>query len=211
MQGPKINKDGKYEMFLREFMPALIGYGVWLKNKTNRTIPEFVSVSTEAFGLLVLENAWDHWIDVNNDCAVNKRAAEKSKENGNQTGAGKQVARPTKYSNGGKGAEGSQGWKPEGINRYNALFSIITLIRDDENAKELYRDIKWRERNSEEERKNKKKRKKDDGNVQETVAMVTNDRKKATELIDGELFERDGKRYMKTPMGDIEIAREASL
>ena len=79
--------------------------------------PGFVSLSDEAFALLVLENNWDFWV-----------AQAKDKE-------ASMVDHPPLYTNDSKKVGKGKGWSELGRTRFNELGQQVVLDRQQDHAK----------------------------------------------------------------------------
>lgn len=112
-----------YFAFIEYFVSGVVGKNVYKKNKCDKLLSQFTSVSNEALAILIFENNVDTW----NDMAQNKIT-----KNSNVY---------QKYTNGGssKAAVGSSrryhGWSTDGLKRFNELFDIVKTDRLSPNAK----------------------------------------------------------------------------
>jgi hypothetical protein len=127
-----------FETFFKYLLPAIAG-----KNKIKNRIAtpvvadnQICTVSDEAFAMLVLENNYDRWVDV-----------QKNKREGS-TGVDPSLALKSdkrkrkwesnvspKYTEGGivysqKGKATQKGWKDEGIQRFNVLCQQVNADRN---------------------------------------------------------------------------------
>ena len=133
LQGRKCPKV--FRMVLERFVPGVIGRRLYKKRL--KSCPKkdgaLFTASDEAFMLLLLENSWNRWMDIYLSdpekasaprplCLEPRKWRFLSDE-------------PTLYTAGGiryrKGKEGrsTNGWTPEGIQRYNELFHMVKRDR----------------------------------------------------------------------------------
>ena len=116
------DKTGNYADFIDYILSAVIGKRKYRENKCVKLLSNYATVTDEAFGILVLENQYDHWVDMHNK------------------GVFKESTVLPKYTNGGSSAVCSgklkryQGWSVEGINRFNEIFDMVTNDQKSENA-----------------------------------------------------------------------------
>lgn len=133
-----------YHVMLNKFVPCVVGRGLYKKRLSSRPRHEarLFTASDEAFLLLVLENAWDRWVDIYETDAPGRQ--------GEGWGSSKKARRwqhlsdeKTLYTSGGirysetVSIRKTNGWTPEGIDRYNELFRIVK--RDREKRPGLFR------------------------------------------------------------------------
>ena len=52
-------------VFCDHFLSCIVGEVEWKHQVTHKQVKEFANIMDEAFALLVLENIWDDWINVN--------------------------------------------------------------------------------------------------------------------------------------------------
>ena len=115
----RTDSTGLYSVFIEYFISPVIGKIFYKENRCERLVSDFVSVSDEAFALLIFENNHATWCDM-----IRQNITKSSSV-------------ICKYTNGGcsNAPNGSsrqyQGWNPEGIKRFNDLFD---LVKDDRNA-----------------------------------------------------------------------------
>ena len=118
-----------YSFFFDRFVPILERKSLFENRIKNTTMDEeLICISSEAFGLLVLENHWDRWLDIymksrgrigvrgglkiKNVCSnIQPRYTRRGLRNGKnrEIGIGK-------------------GWSMEGIYHFNRLFDIVGLF-----------------------------------------------------------------------------------
>ena len=91
---------------------------------------DLLSISSEAFGLLLLENHWDRWLDIYQKCG-----GKIGYSNGKKTKEVVSRIQP-RYTRGGlKNGKNEtigigKGWSIEGIYRFNVLFHFVMKDRD---------------------------------------------------------------------------------
>lgn len=111
-----LSKENSYYMWcLSVFLKHGAGGKTWNKLHLRQPISKFVTSSTEAIVLLILENNYDRWMD---------EAENPTKE--------KKELVPALYTNSGISQRGGRatsrkggGWSTEGILRFNALVSCV--------------------------------------------------------------------------------------
>jgi hypothetical protein len=82
----------------------------WKKKKSKGLLAECCTVSDEAFGLLMLDNYWDRWVDL----------YEKKPKT--------QVTKAA-YTSSGAGNRKFLSWAPEGLTKFNALCKMVKWQR----------------------------------------------------------------------------------
>ena len=179
----KLRQDGEagyYIDFLEFFIPSVVGKMVYKDNCCIKRLSEYVSISDEAFAILVLENNIDCWIDMFN----------------NQTTTTTSVKR--KYTNGGSadGMKAStrrlQGWSNEGRERFNQLFDMVEADREGPHALEFEEMFMLRCQEANE----MKKRELEEQLLQPSVKVrheLWNDNEEDDEEVSAEQFERPRK------------------
>ena len=123
-----------YRLFFSLFVPHLEKRSNWDDRVANaENDKDVVSVSSEAFGLLILENYWDRWLDFyamsNGELATKKGTKMRSVQS---------TVLP-KYTHGGTtydkdaekkaGVKIRKGWSLNGINRFNQLYDFVLKDR----------------------------------------------------------------------------------
>ena len=122
-----------YSFFFDKFVPLLEKKKSDFKGKlkTAKTDEDLITISSEAFGLLLLENHWDRWLDVYAKCGgrIGPKGGTKLKDVDS-------IVQP-KYTRGGlkNGSDKSigvgKGWSVEGILRFNTLIQQVKNDRED--------------------------------------------------------------------------------
>jgi hypothetical protein len=117
----------QYAYYCVHFIPSLVGDRNWTKLCRTRmgvkeTFDKMVTVSDEAFGLLILENYWDRWVA---EWEEKRQAAEDGRD-----ASFKNLPR-TKYSENNPDVKKFGGWR-RGGRRYNDLYNLVKLSRSSE-------------------------------------------------------------------------------
>jgi len=74
------------EIFCNNFLSCVLGKHHWKWQKKHKLICELATISDEAFALLVLENIWDEWKDMNVvEFSMRHKEIEKETEKGTKT------------------------------------------------------------------------------------------------------------------------------
>ena len=128
----QLRKDttGLYFNFIEFFIAPVVGKIFYKDKRCEKLVSEFVSVSDEAFALLIFENNYETWCDM-----IKTKNTKKS-------------GVFCKYTNGGSpsGKNASsrqyQGWNAEGIKRFNVLFDLVKGDREMSHARPFEEDFK---------------------------------------------------------------------
>ena len=125
------NSRVAYARYLYLSLPRIVRMKKWKQKSTALRISEFVTITEEAFGLLVLENSVKKWMMMANGEHINNKLDllryQKSKKEGTKN----------------KGKKFQAGaWSDEGLERFNDLFQKIKTIREEEWRKELEETLK---------------------------------------------------------------------
>ena len=112
-------KTGEYAFFYfaDKFLDGVAGRKAYKKNKTWALISDTVTISDEAFALLVLENNWDKWQK--------------------QYQANRAVPMNGKYTTTWGGAKKFEGWPLQATKCYNELYIRVKKDRRNETALEV--------------------------------------------------------------------------
>ena len=114
-----------YFDFIEFFVSSVIGKSCYKQNSCDKLLSEYVTISDEAFAILIFENNFDAWVDM----GIRKDTS------------GTQV--PRKYTNGGKSkadvgsSQHNKGWSEEGLKRFNELFDKVKKNRSSPEAKDF--------------------------------------------------------------------------
>ena len=106
--------NNAYETMFHVFMPHVVGVFQWNDSMSrDGKLEEIVSVTDEAFCLLVLENNWDRWFDMYNELNTRRDA--------------KYTLQKRK-----RGCKFTSGWTKEGLKRYKRLHQLVTADREND-------------------------------------------------------------------------------
>ena len=108
----KRQNEKAYTTFCETVLPMVIGKNVWRHKCYTQLLSEYVSVSDEAFALLLLENSWEMW----------KHQAEQDEN--------KTTVFKTKYTVHSAGTKKNHGWTREGLMRFIALVEEVKKDRN---------------------------------------------------------------------------------
>ena len=135
----KLRSDPEaYGEFFKYFLPAVGRKSFWRHLVSNAECDNDLStISNEAFGLLVLENHWDRWVDMYNKSDGNVeqlKVKRKGRDRLERAYCVSSIA--PKYTQGGvvfkgkrRSNDGGKGWSARGIERFNELFDLVALDR----------------------------------------------------------------------------------
>ena len=117
------NRGRAFAFYCFHFLPCVLGRKLWVDGmRQKRKWSTFVTLSDEAYGLLVLENLYDQWM-------YEYENKNKSKTEKRQGGGG------PKYSTGvGREAKLMKGWSREGVERLNDLIKEVAVDRAEKEA-----------------------------------------------------------------------------
>jgi hypothetical protein len=110
------NKDDWYNVFFDLFVINVVGAAKFRSRVVQQFVSSFVTISDEAFALLVLENCEEKWMDM-----YEKKETRSDKKN--------------KYTDGGKSCKSGRsrnlkGWSNRGLNRFNELYRLVKSDRE---------------------------------------------------------------------------------
>ena len=60
----RTNRHNAYTFYCDYFLQCVVGRRGWKKGVDSTEVREIATVTDEAFGLLLLENSWDKWVDM---------------------------------------------------------------------------------------------------------------------------------------------------
>jgi len=151
------NDDGKkmaFFFFAREFLPCIVKRLHFRQNKLECQLSEFVTISDEAFTLLVLENnvaRWNAMFSEGTNKASNKMPPQKY-----------QIVKDDNASGGGK-----DGYSTQATRRYNEYFDMVEAMRRDSKTLALEYELMKRMKNLEKGNKfsSKKTKRQRDGEL----------------------------------------------
>lgn len=141
--GGRRNQDA-FELTMERFAPCVVGKSLYKQRlKSAKCEEDLITVSDEAFLYLILENAYDRWVDI---FKRSQREDADRRTKGREWRWESDV--PTQYTEGGikfsatatrpQGRGSSKGWTNEGILRYNELFRMVR--KDRQNHKHAFQD-----------------------------------------------------------------------
>ena len=144
--------------FSENILRCVVGRREWKDGVGRFMVRDLATVTDEAFGLLVLENIWDAWMEVPVEeyFAPKKRGEKRKRE-----------VRTGKYTKDSKRASKFKGWSKDGLKRMNQL---IAMVKED---REKNKD--WDEGYLEVKRKHiasSKKKGTESGGMEEDVTVV---------------------------------------
>ena len=128
------------KLFLDRFVSCVVGRMEWRKETPKMVISKIATPTDEAFALLVLENIWDAWKDVDPQEYIMARSKRRREEDDdvegecetNSDGTTKKAKRrkeiPGKYTKEHRNAKRYRGWGDDGHARFNQL---VNLVRED--------------------------------------------------------------------------------
>ncbi len=129
-----------YRRFCKTFLKCVVGDRVWRSNWLKVPLSEFVSVTDEAFALLVIDNCHERWTKM----FVSQNTEEEGEDEGGEEGQdlsdesstpGKDGKWPDpKYTNGGKNSNNGRtrkfcGWSSQGVKKFNQLCWLVMSDR----------------------------------------------------------------------------------
>jgi hypothetical protein len=126
-------RDTEYAKFLLHFVRPIVGDTAYATNIMKELIPTWVNTTDEALAIILVENCWQQECDIH--FRGKKSPDEFVRQNKNKSALGeveldiREKARSCRWSNGGPGSTGSQGWSKAGIVRFNELLKIIGRCR----------------------------------------------------------------------------------
>ena len=107
------NRDYYGPWFFDKIVSIVVGKSNWIRVRKTERFSNLVTVSDEAFALLILENGYDYWLD-------------KFKK----YGTGIPIQYEFKYTKRQNQGSHTKGWTKQGIDRYNVLCMIVKQDRD---------------------------------------------------------------------------------
>jgi hypothetical protein len=112
------------DMFIKiysKFLPRVHGMTSWRSHSKNTQISSFVTVSTEAFMLLIFENHWSNWVEQAEreyENTLHENLRRKERQN---------ITAPNKYTSHLSGR--NKGFSQAGIDRFNELCILVQKDR----------------------------------------------------------------------------------
>lgn len=115
-----------YHDFLNYFVAPVVGKRKYEKNSIKFLLSRYVTVSDEAFALLVFENNYERWLDMgnkNNWTTSDVTPLYSTGGNGTQTPKNAEATQGLQDNT--SSTSMFQGWSIQGIRRFNALYDLI--------------------------------------------------------------------------------------
>jgi len=91
-----------------------------------KTVKEIATVADKAFALLILENIWDEWIDMD---AVDYLKRQKGIEKGTEQNSKRRKIGGGKWTSDVNGSIKYSGWNEEGLQQFNELCEMVNENR----------------------------------------------------------------------------------
>ena len=115
------DNDKAMHFFCENFLPEVVGKVEWRKGVTNLKVSDLATVTDEAFALLVLDNVWLTWMNMDTPVEELKHAGK--------DGAGKRKVRPGLYTHNFRKASRHEGWNTNGLKRMDELMDQVMMDR----------------------------------------------------------------------------------
>lgn len=112
-------------VFADVFLPSVVGKNKWNRLVTRVPLKSMVTVTDEAFALLVLENIWDEWSAIPVNEWMNSKICGTRRQG--MVGKG---GRAGKYTKNWRKASKFHGWSDEGLQRMNELVELVKADRE---------------------------------------------------------------------------------
>ena len=121
------------EQFIEKFVSCVVGRIEWKRSCKDQPVSKVASATDEAFALLVLENIWDSWRDVDpQDYLLKRRERVEPKKQAEASKSSQRRPRQKeifgKYTEKHRNAKRYRGWSEEGFARFNQL---VRMVRED--------------------------------------------------------------------------------
>jgi len=120
----KRENPDSFFLFCDNFLSRIVGISVWKEGCQKKKVSEMATISDEAFALLLMENYWDYWANLN--------LQDYKSEVVYDTGSNKKIKRTAnwgKYTKIAYGARRYGGWTSSGLLRFNELFHQVKADR----------------------------------------------------------------------------------
>jgi hypothetical protein len=118
------NDEESYTKFAEVVLSCIVGKSSWKLNCGTKKLNEFVTVSDEAFGLLLMHNSWELWRTMGDNARQGKPIGKAKREG---DGGGFQGLM-TKYTSNGAYVKKNQGWSEEGL---DCFLDLVERVRED--------------------------------------------------------------------------------
>ena len=116
----RTNKNKAYTFYCDYFLQCVVGRRRWKKGVSKDEVWKIATVTDEAFGMLLLENSWEKWVD------MARRQSGTSEVDSEYTNSGV-----------GKNSRKFQGWDDQGLTRFNELRNQVQAERMDQSLVEF--------------------------------------------------------------------------
>lgn len=127
LEALRTNTEG-FEFICEHVISEIIGRAKFEKRARKELVSTFVTRSTEAFAVLLMDNF--------REMIIERGQKEKEKKVKKGTLRAPTTAK-AKYTNKGRGAKKFRGWSKEGLQKYNSLMNKVRIDREEE-AKKNY-------------------------------------------------------------------------
>ena len=145
----QLSKDtSTMKLFLESFVSCVVGRMKWRNLCHEQRISKIATATDEAFALLVLENIWDAWKEVDPQEYIMARSKRRREEDDEDevveanSNDGKSKRRRRKeiagqYTKEHRNAKRYRGWGEDGHARFNQL---VNLVREDRKVRALFEE-----------------------------------------------------------------------
>jgi hypothetical protein len=137
MRGMRDRETAKnYLWFCEQFISCVMSSADWKLKSKNKRLSEYVTVSLEAFAVLMYCNAFPVWnqkwrVDtVTTNSTTSTSAAEASDDDDISTLSGLTPKKGFAFTGDSKGAKKYEGWNNEGMTFYNDLLALVKKQRE---------------------------------------------------------------------------------
>jgi hypothetical protein len=128
----ELRKDyDSYSKFCQLVLSIVVGRNIWKTTVGKCKISDFVTVSDEAFALLLIDNSWHVWLDM----GIKAQAGEAmggAKGPAGDNGGNRLM---TKFTSNGAFVKKNQGWSKQGLSRFVQLVKDVKADREDDAKK----------------------------------------------------------------------------
>jgi len=114
--------DQTMEIFCNHFLACVVGKHDWKRQTKKELISQVATISDEAFALLVLENIWDEWKNMNVVEFFSRRKGMEKGTKRKKIGGGR-------WTSDAKGCGKYCGWNVDGMKRFSELCQQVKLNR----------------------------------------------------------------------------------
>jgi len=124
----ELRKDyDSYSKFCQLVLSIVVGRNIWKTTVGKCKISDFVTVSDEAFALLLIDNSWHVWLDM----GIKAQAGEAMGGAKGPTGDNGGNRLMTKFTSNGAFVKKNQGWSKQGLSRFVQLVKDVKADRED--------------------------------------------------------------------------------